>query len=583
MHTRLWLFTLLLLASCTGGNSPADPAGATAASSAAGSTVAVTVNAATTVVPTTVAPTIPRATPTATNTPKSERTFHELGLFSGDLRVYPAPFIVAGDRVTFQVVPTVPEAVNPRDVSLTITIDGAPLIDGTLNVRTLSGRPQGLYEWAWTATAGRHTATAVLDPEDRIAVGDADPTNNAVSVTFDVLPCTAEVDCQPAPAPAWVTVETDNAVIHAVSGTAAHRDLDELVRVTDAAIAVARSALRLASSEPVPIYFVDRIFGQGGYAAQSVVITYTDRNYAGGGLFEVVVHEAVHVLDAPFEPSGVPRFLVEGLAVWATGGHYKQEGLHQRAAAMLEADMYQPLPALIDNFYTAQHEAAYLQAGALVRYLVDQYGWEAVKAFYTASAADPSAAPSVRVSRAMETQFGATLTEVERDWLLFLNSYDYTRADVTDLITTVRQYNAVRQYQRTYDVAAHYLDAWLPYPEQLVDRASTAEVTRRADDPVRITLEVMLEASDLALRNTAYDTANVILSSVERVLESGTFVDPVAIAYYELTQTVAALGFELQKAEISENRAWVLAREPNTTRRLRLDMIRTTQGWIEAP
>jgi hypothetical protein len=44
-----------------------------------------------------------------------------------------------------------------------------------------------------------------------------------------------------------------------------------------------------------------------------MVVSYVDRRYAGGGLHELLVHEATHILDQQFAPQRI-SFLAEGLA-----------------------------------------------------------------------------------------------------------------------------------------------------------------------------------------------------------------------------------------------------------------------------
>ncbi len=74
--------------------------------------------------------------------------------------------------------------------------------------------------------------------------------------------------------------------------------------------------------------------------------------------------------------------LEEGLAVYLTGGHFKPEPLGPRAAALLDLGWYISLSNVANDFYNQQHDIAYLEAGSLVKYLVETYGWSAFNQFY---------------------------------------------------------------------------------------------------------------------------------------------------------------------------------------------------------
>ena len=154
-------------------------------------------------------------------------------------------------------------------------------------------------------------------------------------------------------------------MVHVVSETAAYRDLSSLLIEVENAFQHSSAILSEPINKKYDVYLVNRVIGQGGYAGNSMVVSYLDRHYASTGLQQVLIHEAVHLLDRQFAPGRI-TFLAEGVAVWASGGHYKPENIEQRAAALLEIDRYIPLSALIDDFYPVQHEIGYLQAAGTV-------------------------------------------------------------------------------------------------------------------------------------------------------------------------------------------------------------------------
>lgn len=581
MLKRVLVILLLVLVGCSAESIPPTPVVAPTVAPPRPTDTLVPTNPPPTNPPTptdlpTAVPTDPPTVPPPSPTPVVLAQ-DDLALGPDDVFIYPVPQVVAGDLVTFQVQAVVPPTIDPQAVAVTIVVDDRRVVTSNLGWRNLADDAIGLYEWVWEATVpGTYSVRVALDPNDTIQDGDADPSNNVVELQLTVLAADGV-------AAEWISAETNHAVIYAVSGTAAARDLAQLEVLVDAAVEEAARSLQIEPpGKPITVYFVERIFGQGGYAGASIVVTYSDRNYSGGGMYEVLVHEAVHILDQAFEPNGAFRFMVEGLAVWATGGHYKQENLNRRAAALLETDLYMPLEPLINDFYPAQHEVGYLQAGALMAYLVSNYGWDRVRDFYSSLEREPGRTPADTISNRMQRFFGKTLAQMESDWLFFLRNQPYDRADVVDLQTTVRYYNVMRRYQQAYDPTAYYLQAWLPYPNGLRDRQTTAEVTRRAADETRVALETMLESADIAMRNTDYDSANVLLDSVERVLSVGTFLDPVAANYLAITRATAELGYEAQKIQLQGDTAAVFATIPGSPELTRLTMQLDQQGWTLA-
>ena len=108
---------------------------------------------------------------------------NDLAIDAADIFLYPVSVVYAGDKVTFQLLPHVPEAINVSDVSAAIYVDGQQVAGGPLDRRNWNGQAEGVYEWAWDTTglAGDHTIEVVLDPSDVIQANDEDTGNNRVS------------------------------------------------------------------------------------------------------------------------------------------------------------------------------------------------------------------------------------------------------------------------------------------------------------------------------------------------------------------------------------------------------------------
>ncbi|MCP4420481.1 MAG: hypothetical protein GY805_28070, partial [Chloroflexi bacterium] len=408
------LFTLFLLVGCTNLSSDPDPTMAVSLNTPIVETAVSTPSISTNEIP----PTItvpPPATPTNTPTPLPL----DLSIGDGDVFLYPVPEIYAGDRVTFQVLAYVPESIDPNTVTVHVLVDYQDIAEGTLSTPNLAGDAIGLFEWAWDTTGetGEHLIHIILDRFDTIEAGDENRDNNQVALTVPVH------DWQELPPDEqnaiWVTAETSCCFVHVVSGTAAYRDLPQLLVEVETAVGQAADRLEETVGRKIDIYLIDRVIGQGGYASNSLVVSYLDRQYSSRGFEQVLIHEAVHVLDRQFAPERI-TFLAEGLAVWGSGGHYKPEDIHQRAAALVTIGQYISLAELIDNFYPVQHEIGYLEAAGFVNYLIDTYGWPQFKLFYADVTAEDAATMSQAMDMNLQQYFGVTLTEVEANWLVYL-------------------------------------------------------------------------------------------------------------------------------------------------------------------
>lgn len=523
----------------------------------------------------TVAPT-DTPVPTATASPFP----HDLAISPENVRLFPAPEIYAGEKITFQILAHVPDTVNPADVTVHVLVNYQDVVSATLSAANLQGSGVGLLEWVWDTTdkTGDHLIHVILDRYDHIQVGDENPDNNQVAFTVTVhdpaLLSRMEREA------AWLTVATACCTLHVVSGTAAHRDLPQLTAMVETAVQQAAAKLGEQPARKLNVYLIDRVIGQGGYAGYSIVISYLDRNYAHNGFSQVMVHEAVHILDRQFAPERI-SFLAEGLAVWASGGHYKPENIDQRSAALVSIGQYVPLAQLIDNFYPVQHEIGYLEAAGFVKYLIDNYGWLRFRDFYADVNARDATTYSEAVDLNLQQYFNTTLVEVEAQWLNYLAQLPPDPATAVDLETTIRYYNVMRHYQQLYDPTAYFLTAWLPHPETLEREGNPADLTRRPRAEINIALEVMFHASDKALRAGDYAQANILLDSITRVLDNGgVFIDPLARNYLNVVQTAGAEGYEVQQITLDGNRAIIKATRENGSALVELTVTASGSNWV---
>lgn len=545
-------------------------------------------------IPTVPTPELATSTPSSLDTPNAESSPatdslpsatptdipHDLSIDASQIFLYPVPQIYDGDLVTFQVLAYVPEYLRADSVLVHIWVDDQLVVQDIIGSRNLSNDAIGLYEWAWDTTGqiGDHLITVILDPDDTIQQGDENPDNNQASFTARVedssLLSNGEQNAT------WVVAETNCCIVHVVSETAAYRDLSFLLNEVENAFQQAAAALTEQPTKKYDVYLINRVIGQGGYAGPSMVVSYLDRHYASAGLSEVLIHEATHLLDRQFAPQRI-TFLAEGVAVWTSGGHFKPENIDQRAAALVQIDQYVPLQILIDDFYPVQHEIGYLEAAGFVSYLTKIYGWTQFKAFYADVTRDDGATLSEAVDVNLQAYFGVTLAQAEADWLDYLAQLPYNPTENGDLQTSIRFYDTMRWYQRMYDPTAYFLTAWLPYPQELEALGNPADVSRHSNEEINVTLEVMLKASDLAIRTGDFARANAHLDSIERVLSNnGVFIDPLATSYLSVVQTTSAQGYIVQNVDLNGDFATVTATKPGQIVLEELSLSLNGMEWI---
>lgn len=573
------LLILLSLASCSQvavDRNPAEPTAVLAAladetARPAPATPTVAVESATIA---TATPVPPAPTVTAENSPK------DLSITAEDIQLFPVPKIISGDRVTFQVQPFVPEEMPVENVSVDIYVDGNIVSAGNLSWRNWEGKAQGVYEWVWNTSGlpGWHEIRVVLDSQDLFQQGDEDPSNNETVFTVRVGK-TSERPLEERDA-SWITAETDCCFAHTLTRTAAYRDFPELLVMLDSAVSEASSRVNEFPQEKIDVYFVERTVGQGGYAGSGMVIVYNDRPYIGGELYELIVHESTHIIDRQFAPQRT-KFLSEGVAVWAAGGHYEKQDLQRRAAALLATNKYIPLADLANNFYPAQHEIGYLEAGAFFDYLVSVYGWPDVREFYSNTSVSDGATEADALDANIQRYFDMSLAEMETQWLAELAALELTEKEIAELQTTIRYYETARQYQKLYDPTAYFRTAWLPRPADVVESGNAADFLRQPDTEVNFTVELMLRSAKEAIDSEDFARANVILDSLQRFLkqDGGTF-DPLFTNYQNIVHTAVAFGYEPHNVALNGDTAVLLATTASGTRLFDLELELQRGDWI---
>ncbi len=459
--------------------------------------------------------------PDATRTPAPSITLaprpqggeqHAAALKRGDfsLRIHPDGGLYAGDQVSLEVI--APQDAEMGDRTLAVRVEGQPdAIPGTFSFerRGLEGRLQATLRWAWDTgglQAGDYELTFTILPD-----------NLSWTETVTLLPAAQlpEVERQAR----WAQVESDCCFIYYLTGTQAERDLDGLPERIDAQARSAASKFGIQPQDKIPLVLIARLLGHGGFASDELAISYLERSYAGDNVDLVLHHEMVHWYDSRLGGDLRPSILVEGLAVYLSGGHFKPEPLLPRAAALPELGWYLPLEALADDFYRSQHETGYLQAGALVAYMVERWGWEDFMAFYRdIHPLNGSGSQAQAMGRALQNYFDLSLAELDEDFRLFLGQQAYTPAQREDVRLTVLFYDTLRRYQQALDPSAYFLTAWLPDTVAVREQGITADYLRRPEQAANLALELALVEANRLLLAGDYPGAQALLDGINASL-----------------------------------------------------------------
>jgi len=458
---------------------------------------------------------IPTATPFSTQVPTrspppvTPTTTQPKDSFT--VRLHPDGPLYTGDLVSIEIIAPNEADLEESKVQVQVSNSSTPIDLGTadFNPYGIGGRLQATLTWVW---------------DTRGLAAGAYPLN--ISILPDGLSWTETVrlfprDDLPPPEPGakWETAENECCLVHYITGTEAADDLPSLLASADEVALDAVESMGIGFSDPIPITVLPRVLGHGGFAASEIYISYLGQNYAGNDFSQVLHHEMIHLLDSRLAGDLRPALLVEGLAVYLSGGHFKREPLLPRAAALVDLGWYLPLAPLADAFYTSQHEIGYLEGGALVQYMVNTFGWKAFDTFYRDIHPHSSGKQSQAIDAALQTHFGLTLAQLEARFLASLHHQQINPDMYDDIHLSVYYYDTVRRYQQLLDPSAYFLTAWLPAAEQMRERGIVADYLRHPENPENVALEAMLVEADRDLRAGNYVEVGKTLSQINTALD----------------------------------------------------------------
>ena len=461
--------------------------------------------------------------------------------------------------------------------------DGEPIGESPFFQNSNSGQWDAQLAWVWNSSGGDGWHTLYITVS-----GDAGAASEPIRYPVRVLPAEKRpVEHRDA---AWRQAEGACCDVFYLSGTEAQRDISELQPLTEEIFtaidakmgeAPTRGAKTENTRTKLALVFLPRVYGQGGLAMQEGYISYADRNYTGTDFPVVLEHEMIHLMTIARNGSGprAPLLLQEGWAVYLTGGHYRvPESLPDRAAALMTLGRYTPLADLANSFNNAQHEAAYIEAGAFVEYLAGRFGRERLTDMMFHPAGGVSGARAMDAM--LRAHFGRTLAECEADWLGRLRSMAPSPEIVRDVEFTMAMFDLIREYQREYAAGTSTADLFLPDPV----RARAEQITADYIPPPETADAAALELMFLAARDAAdvgeWARTRELLAAIGYMLEAKARRAPDPAAgnahaerYRDLAAAVQKEGREPLRADIAGDEVSVLSRNPAT-------LEKETQLWI---
>jgi hypothetical protein len=534
------------------------------------------------------APTVTRSptltlTPSASPTAEATVTFTatpQPGPVQATVLMHPDGGLYVGDQVSFEVI-VFPQD-KTRDSTSQVMVhgpDGSRLGSAGFGPYGLGQRQEAMLLWAWDTrglSAGDYPLKFTLEPGGQVW------TETVTLLPQEALPW-------PEPQAHWATAHSRCCVVNYITGTAAERDMSDLLHQADDQARDAVQRMGIEFTTPITITLLSRVLGHGGFATQEIDITYLDRNYASSDFGLVLHHEMIHILDGRLGGEYRPSLFVEGLAVYQSGGHFKPEPLMPRAAALLPSETglgrYIPLAELADNFYLSQHEIGYLEGAALIEYMVNTWGWEGFSSFYRDIHPAKNNSQATAIDTALQQHFQLTFAELEAKFMDALRHIPVTTVLRDDLRLTVEYFDTARRYQQILDPSAYFATAWLVDAGAMRSRGIVADYLRHPARAENQALEVMLARAFADLGLGQYGQVTQTLSAVNAVLDAVQRGDShpfdgnaQAADYFAIVQVLSQAGYETQYLELEGDSAQARV-TAGSAELVELSLERGNAGW----
>lgn len=475
---------------------------------------------------------------------------------AGAVRAYPGPEHYAGDILTFEIQVDNQTPATGAPATLTLDDNEPYEVPGQWLFNTLV-LPLALDT---SRLSGKHTL--------RI---ESESGKIKETYTFEVLPASERPAVEQQAA--WQTRDIPCCTLHYISGTAAAQDIELLAaHFQEAAEDIATISGR-ESVNQLEVYFIDRMWGNGAFGGNGeLVVSYTNRYFGPTvdmeGWETLARHEFTHALGVD---QGDDGFVIynEGLAVFLAGGHFKSEPLAERAAALFDLGYSVPVGQGI-----GQHELNYLFGAAVMTYIHESYGLEALWRFVNAADVPDIHEPE-KLNTAIQSSFGISLSDFESGFQGWLKSHD-PGAQLDDLRLTVELQDLRRQYQNTFTPPPTFIFG------NAEDAAARPEylpvVIRESRAPANIAVELMLAGGQQAIVDGRFAEAEGLIAAVRNILDTRRFETPLESDYLSIAWALTTQGYEIDSVSLQGDHAMA---EVITTDMIRfnVELQKTDDGW----
>ncbi|MDO9348925.1 MAG: hypothetical protein Q7T47_06535, partial [Anaerolineales bacterium] len=209
-----------------------------------------------------------------------------------EIRIHPDGPLYVGDQVSFEVL--TPDGFKPEGHEVQVRLGDKELGRAGFSPFGVGGRVQATLWWVWDTThlqPGPETLTFTILPD-----GPSWQETVTLHPQSGVPP--------PEPEAHWAAAISDCCILNYITGSAAERDMAVLAQIADEQAASLASQLPAKVNEKIPVVFMPRVLGNGGFVTDAIYVSYlpsrccADNDYLGGASAQVLQHEFAHWFDA---------------------------------------------------------------------------------------------------------------------------------------------------------------------------------------------------------------------------------------------------------------------------------------------
>ena len=230
----------------------------------------------------------------------------------------------------------------------------------------------------------------------------------------------------------WEIRETEHFYIHVRPNSAAARDIEFIISRLEEGFQKAVNYLQVQYRSKIMFFVYSSLQDKeqnSGFSGSGMAWPSLE---SGAGFYEssqqygaIGPHELVHILVYWTVGMQTSVALDEGIAVAVTGNYMRSseypDGIpvHIAASQLNSMQMLKPINTMFDNqawetVHDQDHVLYYNQSGSFVAYLVERYGIQSFKQFYTRASAN-------EYKNSFRQIYGLSIDDFYQQWILFLS------------------------------------------------------------------------------------------------------------------------------------------------------------------